>query len=358
MLFQNIYHKSRVFITGHTGFKGSWLTTWLVRLGAEICGFSDNKYTEPSHYRLLQPNIRNVCGDVRNYDHLLSSIKASAPDIVFHLAAQPLVRRSYDDPLETFSTNIIGTANVLQACCQVPSVRAIVVVTTDKVYENREQHHGYHETDTLGGYDPYAASKVCTEIVAASFRRSFLDEKNILLATCRAGNAIGGGDWAKDRLIPDLVRATARGKILQIRMPYAIRPWQHVLEPLAGYLLIGQKLLEGDTACADAWNFGHDAEGNISVEEIVQIAAKHWEQLRVELTCEKSRHETSLLMLDCSKARNKLGWKPVWNLEKTVAETIGWYRQFYTKNNIQTLEQLEMFVEDANHANAVWYDSQ
>ncbi|MDR1493239.1 MAG: CDP-glucose 4,6-dehydratase [Planctomycetaceae bacterium] len=358
MLFQNIYDKSRVFITGHTGFKGSWLTAWLFRLGAEICGFSDQRYTEPCHYALLNPNIRDECGDIRDCDWLVDVLGNFSPDIVFHLAAQPLVRRSYRDPLETFSTNILGTANLLQACCQTPSVKAIVVVTTDKVYENREWHWGYRENDSLGGYDPYAASKACTEIIAASFRRSFLEEKNILLATCRAGNVIGGGDWGEDRLIPDLVRAAAKEKITPIRTPQAVRPWQHVLEPLAGYLLVGQKLLETEKTFADAWNFGPDTESNVSVGEITRLASKHWKQIRVESSMKSAAktpyHETSYLTLDSSKARQLLHWKPIWNIEETVAQTIRWYKHYYHAGEILTEKQLDLFIENAANSNVVW----
>ncbi|MDR1383629.1 MAG: CDP-glucose 4,6-dehydratase [Planctomycetaceae bacterium] len=363
MLFQNIYDKSRVFITGHTGFKGSWLTAWLSRLGAEICGFSDQRYTEPCHYALLNPNIRrDECGDIRDSDWLVDVVGNFAPDIVFHLAAQPLVRRSYHDPLETFSTNVLGTANVLQACCQTPSVKAVVVVTTDKVYENREWHWGYRENDPLGGHDPYAASKACTEIVAASFRCSFLEEKNVLLATCRAGNVIGGGDWGGDRLIPDLVRAAIKGKITPIRMPQAVRPWQHVLEPLAGYLLVGQKLLEADKTFADAWNFGPDMESSVSVEEITRLAFKHWKQIRVESLVKSagkmSCHETAYLTLDSSKARQLLHWKPVWNIEETVAQTIRWYECYYRTGKILTHKQLDLFIENAAKLGIVWNEPQ
>jgi len=357
MLFQNIYNKARVFITGHTGFKGSWLTAWLSRLGAEVCGFSDQRYTEPCHYALLNPSIRDECGDIRDCDWLVDVLGSFSPDIVFHLAAQPLVRRSYREPLETFSTNVLGTANLLQACCQTPSVKAIVIITTDKVYENREWNWGYREIDPLGGHDPYAASKACTEIVAASFRRSFLEEKNVLLATCRAGNVIGGGDWGEDRLIPDLIRAAAKGKITPIRMPHAVRPWQHVLEPLAGYLLVGQKLLENEKSFADAWNFGPDADGSVSVGKVAQLAMKHWKQIRVELTdsnMKPPRHETSYLTLDSSKARQLLHWKPVWNIEETLLQTIRWYKHYYAAGEILTHKQLELFMQDAGNSGSVW----
>jgi len=355
--FNNIYECKKVLVTGHTGFKGSWLTLWLEQLGANVCGFSRYEpVSEPLHFALLETNVSDFRGDVREYDKLFYTIRISKPEIVFHLAAQPLVRKSYSNPLETFSTNVLGTANLLEACRTTSSVKAVVVITTDKVYENREWPWGYRETDTLGGHDPYAASKACAEIVATSFRNSFYEKENLLLATCRAGNVIGGGDWAADRIVPDMVRAAAVGKTTVIRMPHAVRPWEHVLEPLAGYLLVGQRLLEGKSEFAQAWNFGPDHEGIVTVEQLAEYAKTHWNALTFDLQRSETQklHETSHLSLDCSKAKRQLGWSPVWSLEETVKHTIDWYREYYENKNVMTREQLVQFVEDAKVRQVVW----
>ena len=355
--FNNIFEGIKVFLTGHTGFKGSWLALWLEQLGARVCGFSSwEPVSDPVHYALLETNVTDMRGDIREYAKLHFAMRHSSPEIVFHLAAQPLVRKSYRDPLETFSTNIQGTANLLQACYDTPSVKAVVVITTDKVYENREWPWGYREADMLGGHDPYAASKACAEIVAASFRCSFFEEKNILLATCRAGNVIGGGDWAKDRIVPDMVCAAAVSKTTAIRMPQAIRPWEHVLEPLSGYLLLGQKLLEGKQEYAESWNFGPDSEGIVTVETLAENARMHWNAITMDYHRSEGQklHETSHLALDCSKAKRRLGWSPVWSLEETVQHTIDWYREYYENKKVVTLEQLTQFVGDAKTRRAVW----
>jgi len=353
--FNNIYNQRRVFVTGHTGFKGTWLCAWLEKLGAKTIGFSDNQRTSPDHYELLKVPCVDLQGDIRDYSRLRDAIKEHQPEIVFHLAAQPLVRRSYDDPLETFSTNALGTANLLQAIRECGSVKAVVVITTDKVYENKESEQGYTETDVLGGYDPYAASKACAELVVSSFRQSFYEAEGKLLASCRAGNVIGGGDWAADRLIPDLVRAAAKNETTQIRMPQAVRPWEHVLEPLAGYLKLGQMLLEGKAEFAEAWNFGPDAPGHETVGEIIRLASQHWSKIKVEMpeTVQNIRHETTLLKLDCTKAKNRLQWKPVWDLQRTLEKTVEWYREFYEHGNILTWKQLEAYLEDAVKTNAI-----
>jgi CDP-glucose 4,6-dehydratase len=344
--FNDIYRDRRVFLTGHTGFKGTWLCAWLEKLGAKIIGFSDHQRSNPCHYELLNLPIVHHQGDIRDLMQLQSVFKTHQPEIVFHLAAQPLVRRSYNDPLETFSTNVLGTANVLQATRECDSVKAAVMITTDKVYENKECEEGYRETDTLGGYDPYAASKACAELVIGSFRQSFYAAEGKLLASCRAGNVIGGGDWAEDRLIPDLIRAAARGETTAIRMPQAVRPWEHVLEPLAGYLQLGQMLLEGKTEFAQAWNFGPDATGHETVGEIVRLASQYWRAIKsAETTPQTSRHETTLLKLDCTKAKRQLNWKPMWNLQQTIKKTVEWYREYYEHGSILTWKQLEAYME-------------
>jgi CDP-glucose 4,6-dehydratase len=342
MNFDKVYENCRVFLTGHTGFKGAWLSAWLEMLGASVCGYSLDPPTEPAHFPLLNSKIDNQHGDVRNGEALKKSMQEFAPEIVFHLAAQPIVRTSYDDPVLTIETNVIGTANLLEACRKTPSVRAVIVITTDKCYENKEWIWGYRENDRLGGYDPYSASKACAEIIAASYRSSF-SNGSLLIATCRSGNAIGGGDWAKDRLIPDLVRATVKGKPTVIRMPNATRPWQHVLEPLNGYLRLGQRLLEGKKEFAEAWNFGPNLDGNISVGELVQKAKTYWNEIEYEIIPNEEKHETSLLMLDCGKARQRLNWQPVWTLEQGIERTITWYRDFYERKQIKTREQIEEF---------------
>ena len=347
-------------MTGHTGFKGSWLSCWLSRwLGAKVCGFSDTQTTQPHHYSLVKDslNIDDHLGDVRDFDAVCQSLREFQPEIVFHFAAQPLVRRSYKEPLETFSTNVLGTANVLKAARQCDSVKAVVVITTDKVYENLEVQRGYKETDILGGYDPYAASKACAELVVSSFRKSFYEPDGKLLASCRAGNVVGGGDWAEDRLIPDLMRSAACGETTFIRMPGAVRPWEHVLEPLSGYLLLGQYLLEGKSEFAEAWNFGPDAESNVTVGEVVEIASQVWSKVRVDGSKEPQPHETTLLMLDCDKAKTRLNWKPIWNLRETIDNTIRWYQQFYEQNQVETFQQLERFFDDAKKCGATWVDN-
>jgi CDP-glucose 4,6-dehydratase len=343
--FNNIYDQRRVFVTGHTGFKGTWLCAWLEKLGAKTIGFADHQRNIPCHYELLNIPLNHQEGDIRDYSRLRDAIKEHQPEIVFHLAAQPLVRRSYTDPLETFSTNVLGTANLLQAARECDSVKAAVVITTDKVYENKECEQGYRETDTLGGYDPYAASKACAELVIGSYRQSFYESEGKLLASCRAGNVIGGGDWAEDRLIPDLIRAAAKGETTAIRMPQAVRPWEHVLEPLSGYLQLGQMLLEGKTEFAEAWNFGPDATGHETVGEICRLASQHWSKIKVETTAHADRHETTLLKLDCTKAKQRLNWQSVWNLQQTVEKTVEWYREYYEHGKILTWEQLEGYLE-------------
>jgi len=364
-LFNDIYSGRKTFLTGHTGFKGSWLLAWLEQLGAEICGYSlTGQVSYPDHASLLSTNIQNVRGDICDYQTLLGSLKQFRPEIVFHLAAQPLVHLSYKEPLETFAANVMGTANLLQACRECDSVRAVVVVTTDKVYQNREWDWGYRETDTLGGHDPYAASKACSELVAACFRQSFFESERIsedgncriLMAIARAGNVIGGGDWALDRIVPDIVRDAAEGKTTTIRMPHAVRPWEHVLEPLAAYLLLGQGLLEGRQEFAQAWNFGPEQESIVTVGELAKLAQVHWDKLKFDLQQPQSMalHETNYLALDCSKAKRHLGWKPIWPLEETTKHTMAWYRGYYENNEVLTNRQLSQYIQDAVNQQAVW----
>ena len=339
------YAGRRVLVTGHTGFKGSWLCRWLERLGASVAGYSLPPPSSPSHHALLSPSYRQWSADVRDLPALDAAFADFRPEIVFHLAAQALVRQSYREPVETFAVNAVGTTNVLEACRHSDSVRAVVVVTTDKCYRNREWPWSYRENDELGGHDPYSASKACAELVVASYRDSFLRERGVLAATARAGNVIGGGDWAEDRLLPDLVRAAVSGRPLRIRNPQATRPWQHVLEPLAGYLLLGQRLLEGQGEFADAWNFGPDAEANLTVAEMVARVAPHWPALRCEAPDEAERgpHEAGLLMLDSAKARKLLGWRGRWRVDEALARTAAWYRAHHEENRLLTDEQIEAY---------------
>lgn len=360
-MFKNIYHNKKVLITGHTGFKGSWLALWLSQMGAKITGFSLQPPTEPNHFRLLDMDINSIIGDVRDTEKLNQVFQEQQPKIVFHLAAQAIVRLSYKDPVETFTSNVIGTVNVLEAVKASGTVRAIVNVTSDKCYENREWPWAYREIDALGGYDPYSASKGCAELVTSCWRNSFFNPNDYgtthqtLLASARAGNVIGGGDWAADRLIPDIMRAVNQNEKVNIRNPQSTRPWQHVLEPLSGYLLLGQKLLEGRKEFAEAWNFGPSEDENVTVGEIVDQVKKVWP--KIDYTTNKTPdqpHEAGALRLDCSKARTKLKWFPVWTGKETIAKTTKWYRAFYESNEVQSIENINNYTEDAKSKNIIW----
>ncbi len=350
-MFAGIYKDKKVLVTGHTGFKGSWLVKWLNVLGADVYGFSLESETSPNHYELLKPDLRSEMGDTRNYEHLLKFINKCQPEMVFHLAAQPLVRRSYAQPIETFTTNVMGTAHVLEACRQVGSVKAVVNVTTDKCYENQEWVWSYRENEPLGGHDPYSASKACSEIVTSSYRSSFGNE-NLLIASARAGNVIGGGDWSEDRLVPDVIRALLKNESIKIRSPKAVRPWQHVLEPLSGYLLIGQRLLEGKQECAQAWNFGPNESGHLTVGEVLNGLQEHL-SFNIEYGCSQL-HEAGLLKLDCSKARTLLKWKPVLSSQEMLSYTAKWYRSYYKDGSVNTDKQIEDFVIAAQLNQCEW----
>lgn len=360
-LFGGIYKDKIVLVTGHTGFKGSWLVYWLEKMGAKVIGYSLEAPTEPNHIGLLDLNIISVIGDIRDQKKLNETFFTYQPEIVFHLAAQPLVRLSYDEPVETYETNVMGTLKVLESCRQCDSVKAIVNITSDKAYENKEWIWGYRENDPMGGYDPYSSSKGCAELLVSSYRDSYFNlndygkKHNTLLASCRAGNVIGGGDWAQDRLITDIMIAVSENKKVQIRNPLATRPWQHVLEPLSGYLHIGQKLLEGKKEFAEGWNFGPSDESSISVEEVVKYIQKYWNQINYELNINNEHpHEANLLKLDCSKAHNKLKWQDVWNSEKTFEKMTVWYKSFYEKKLILTNEDLDSYIKDAKNKKVQW----
>jgi len=356
--FSGCYRGRRVLITGHTGFKGSWLTLWLHELGASVTGLALEPETIPAHWSLLKLPVTDERCDIRNYAAVESVMAEAQPEIVFHLAAQPIVRLSYRSPLDTWSTNLMGTANVLEAVRRQVSVRAIVVVTTDKCYENQEWCWGYRETDRLGGHDPYSASKAGVELVAASYRNSFFrSEAGPLLATARAGNVIGGGDWSEDRLIPDLVRAVERQASLEIRSPTATRPWQHVLESLSGYLLLGQRLLAGDRSCADAWNFGPRQEDNRSVAEILDRIGRQWPGMNWRLTERPQPYEASNLHLDSAKARAVLQWRPVWDLDSAILRTADWYHAWLAEQRVISRHQLYNYVIEAAQVGLGWTKS-
>jgi CDP-glucose 4,6-dehydratase len=363
-MFNEVYKNKIVLITGHTGFKGSWLVLWLLEMGAKVIGYSKDIPSNPSHFELLKNNgflnnLIDVRGDILDSQKLDEVFVKYKPDIVFHLAAQPLVRLSYENPIETYETNVIGTLKVFEACKKT-KVKVIVNITSDKCYENKEWVWGYRENDPMGGYDPYSSSKGCAELLTNSYRNSYfnLDEydktHNTLLASCRAGNVIGGGDWAKDRLVTDIIKATANGKKVLIRNPNATRPWQHVLEPLSGYLLIGQKLLEGKKEFAEAWNFGPNDEGNIAVINVLKEFKKYWNNIEWEIDSNTHLHEAKLLKLDCSKANFYLKWKPVWDSKKAFEKTIMWYKNFYKKEKISTKDDFYSYINDAYEKGLVW----
>jgi CDP-glucose 4,6-dehydratase len=356
-LFGGIYANKTVFITGHTGFKGSWLAVWLRLLGANVVGYSLKPDTEPAHFNLIENDYISIIADINKALILKKALKKHKPDIVFHLAAQPLVRDSYEQPVLTYQTNFIGTLNLYEAVRETPSVKAVICVTTDKVYENKECERGYTENDNLGGHDPYSASKACVEILSDSYRKSFFQDK-IKLATVRAGNVIGGGDWANDRLLPDTMKAAAENKAVFIRNPDAIRPWQHVLEPLSAYLLLGQKLLtvrKNQSNYATTWNIAPDLEDCQPVKSVLEKVKKQWAKVDFQFEKDKKNlHEAHLLKLDTTKAKTDLQWKPVWQLDKAIEKTVEWYKAFYENKQILTHNQLETYIKDAQAANAIW----
>ncbi len=360
-LFGSIYKDKTVLLTGHTGFKGSWLAYWLTQMGAKVVGYSLEAPTKPNHFGLLDLNMVSIIGDIRDQKSLEAAFTQHQPDIVFHLAAQPLVRLSYDEPVETFDTNVMGTLKVFEASRKTSSVKAIVNITSDKAYENKEWIWGYRENDPMGGYDPYSASKGCAELVVNSYRNSYFNlseygtTHQTLLASCRAGNVIGGGDWAQDRLMTDIMLSVSQGKKVQIRNPHATRPWQHVLEPLSGYLAIGQKLLEGKKEFAEGWNFGPENEGSITVQKVVESVKKYWDDIDYTIDeVEKNLHEANLLKLDCSKANILLEWKSIWNSDTTFEKTVNWYKNFYTKDRLLTQEDLNSYIKDASSKHLAW----
>ena len=348
-----IYKNKKVLVTGHTGFKGSWLVLWLTSLGADVVGYSLPPNTEPAMYNVLnlQTKCKSFFGDIRDKEYLNKVFKENKPEIVFHLAAQPLVRLSYHEPIETYETNVIGTLNVLEAARKCPSVKAFVNVTTDKCYENKEIARGYKEDEPMGGHDMYSSSKGCVEIMSSSFRRSFLqDGKPYAMGCARAGNVIGGGDWALDRLIPDCVQFINANKPIEIRNPIAVRPWQHVLEPLSGYLTLGEKLLEEGEKYAQGFNFGPNEESVLTVADVAQRVVQYYGKGEVVVGEKSDLHEANLLMLNIEKARNVLDWIPTYTADESIRETIEWYKRFYNKHDMLdfTIGQIKNYERRMN----------
>ncbi len=345
----SVFWKDRkVFLTGHTGFKGSWLSLWLASMGAKVTGYALAPNTTPNLFNVLgidslihQSNI----ADIRDLTSLLNAIHDADPDIVIHMAAQPLVRYSYANPVETYATNVMGTVHLLEAVRAIDSVRATVVVTTDKCYENKEWVWGYRENEPMGGYDPYSNSKGCAELVTSAYRQSYFSGSDSTnhVASARAGNVIGGGDWSEDRLIPDAIKAFESGKPLKIRNPLATRPWQHVLEPLSGYLILAQALYEQGSSFASGWNFGPPDEDNRSVQDVVELVMSSWGQSATwEKEGSEQPHEANLLKLDCSKSRTQLGWMPKWGLNEAAKKIVEWQKAYQRKENMQEVSLIQI----------------
>ncbi len=342
-----------VLLTGHTGFKGSWLSLWLQSMGARVIGYALAPPTNPSLFEVAEvgKEMISIIGDIRDFDKLKSTFSEHKPEIIIHMAAQPLVRYSYANPIETYSTNVMGTVHLLEAARLSNSVRAIVNVTTDKCYENREWAWGYRENEPMGGFDPYSNSKGCSELVTAAYRNSYFHpekykEHGVALASGRAGNVIGGGDWAEDRLIPDIIRAITKDEPVNIRNPYAIRPWQHVLEPLSGYLVLAKKLYEDDSSYAEGWNFGPNDEDAKPVQWIVERLTQAWgNDATWHVDKGDHPHEAHYLKLDCSKAKTRLDWYPRWHLEEALDRIVDWQKQYQQGANMKavTLEQIDYY---------------
>lgn len=348
-MFNNVYLNKKILITGASGFKGSWLSLWLISLGAHVLGYSLEPDTNPSMFKELkiEKNIRNVFGNILDTEKLEKTINDYQPDIVFHLAAQPLVRLSYSEPLLTYQTNVIGTLNVLEAARKTNSIKAFVNITTDKCYENKEIARGYKEDEPMGGYDMYSSSKGCVEIMSSSYRRSFLKE-GYAMATARAGNVIGGGDWSADRLVPDCIKSIINSEKINIRNPESTRPWQHVLEPLSGYLRLGQLLMEEGGKYSEGFNFGPKLTDIIPVKEIAELIVKNYGSGTINIEKKDTLHEANLLMLDIDKAKSTLGWTPTYNIYQAIEKTVEWYKEFYKGGDILqfTFAQIKDFEKN------------
>jgi CDP-glucose 4,6-dehydratase len=357
-MFENTYKNKKVLITGHTGFKGSWLAIWLKELGADVIGYALDPPSEPNNFEAtkLQDRVTDIHGDIRDIKRLMETFKKYQPELVFHLAAQPIVRFSYDEPKITFDTNVGGTANVLEAIRLTPSVKVLVNITSDKCYENKEWIWGYRENDPMGGYDPYSASKGCAELVFNSYLRSFFSQsatqtRQIGAASVRAGNVIGGGDWGKDRLVPDCIRALSSGQKIGIRSPYAVRPWQHVLEPLRGYMQLGAMLSQYPQKYSGAWNFGPDDSSHLTVAEMADRLIMYWgDGAWDDLSDPKAFHEANLLKLNCDKAHAELHWHSALTIDECLQMTAEWYKEFYSEGQTKDmhpfcLAQINQYAE-------------
>ena len=349
----DFWQKKKVFVTGHTGFKGGWLSLWLQSLGSELTGYSLQPPTTPNLYTVakVSDGMKSISSDIRDLGHLTKAMQASSPEIVIHMAAQALVRESYQSPVETYATNLMGTVNVLESVRYTPSVRAVVVVTTDKCYENREWVWGYRENEPMGGYDPYSSSKGCAELATAAYRSSFFNLKDykkhgVAIATARAGTVIGGGDWAKDRLVPDIIAAFENKSLAKIRNPHAIRPWQYVLEPLRGYLMLAEKLFLEGPLFAESWNFGPRDYDAKPVSWIVEQLASLWGKgVNWDLDSQPQLHESHYLKLDCSKADYKLEWRPSIKLTDTLHLIVSWHNAYIKKADmrLETINQIQRY---------------
>jgi CDP-glucose 4,6-dehydratase len=362
-IFDDVYRGRRVLVTGHTGFKGSWLAQWLLNLGAEVAGYSVDIPSQPSNFDLLQLNrkIRHYVGDIRDQQRLAAAMDEFKPDVVFHMAAQALVRRSYMDPVNTFETNAMGMVHLLECVRQRDWIKAVVLITSDKAYRNDEWCWGYREIDALGGYDPYSASKSCADLIAQSYIYSFLRESKTRIAITRAGNVIGGGDWADDRIVPDCVRAWSKGELVAIRSPKSTRPWQHVLEPLSGYLWLGAGLLQGAPGLnGEAFNFGPEAKVNQTVADLLDAMTARWQGTRWEVSqgFENQGHEATLLKLSCDKALSHLKWSATLDFQDTVVFTVDWYRSWHQEGQANMADYTDAQIMDyctlavINHA--IW----
>ena len=355
MMDKNFWNGKRVFLTGHTGFKGSWLALWLNELGAKVHGYALAPETSPSLFveaRVIE-KIDSEIGDIRDLTKLQESMAKFDPDILIHMAAQPLVRLSYEKPIETYDVNVMGTVKVLEAARSCPSLKSILSITTDKCYENKEWEWGYRESEAMGGYDPYSSSKGCAELVTSAYRRSFLQESGVGLASARAGNVIGGGDWSGDRLIPDILNAFENNETVIVRNPKSTRPWQHVLEPLSGYLILAQKLYESPLDYAEGWNFGPKDDDVKPVEWILDEMVKKWSGASWQLDGNSHPHEAGCLKLDISKAKLKLNWQPIWRLDETLERITDWHQAWIDKKDMQKicLNQINEFMRDMNNEN-------
>ena len=364
-VFERLFKNRTVFVTGHTGFIGSWLAQWLCDLGANVVGYSLEPPTRPSLFETigLEKRLEHIIGDINDHAKLQKSIQENSPEFVFHLAAQPLVKASYDQPLETIQTNVIGTVNLLESIRKTSSVKVCVIVTSDKCYENRELDYAYKETDPLGGYDPYSASKGAVELIASSYRNSFFnpidfEKHGVGLSTSRIGNVIGGGDWAKNRLVPDGIRSLSTNQDIHIRNPTAVRPWQHVLESISGLFCLSKKMWDDPSLYAQPWNFGPLINNeNVTVSQLASQIISEWGSGNWNDVSQDEPHEANLLMLDSSKAINKLNWHPVYSIKEAITKTITWYKEYFTnKDNMEkfTQDQILEYVEQAKKMNLDW----